>query len=434
MHHIGTKTTVIGLNRKPGLRVLSKEPWKAEPLKRLLDRDCTRVKALRHGSATRLRNRLADFSQLNVRTEAASQAINELARLRVLPDGLWASLLNLQKLLHLLASQVGRCQILRNRGMNFIRLLAFFSRFLGRRARLFLNQVGAETADLHFHALKVRKRNRARSFGLNFALFFLHLLEKPLLAEVEFFQVRNVLTIAFCDFVERIFHLRGEAQVHQLLEVILKKLHDRKARERRNQSVLDLPNITAVHDGRQNGCVSGRTPNSGLFHALNERCFCEARWRLGFMPQGFHLVRLHTVTGCQSRQDQLAIVERGLSVVRTFHVSANEAGEQNPGSIRLKDGILGLNLHAHRALQSFGHLSGHGALPNQLIKSQFTTTEACVLRMDELLASRANGFVSFLSTFGFGFKLARLRRQVFLAVEFFDLGASGFDRFLRQTR
>ena len=102
-------------------------------------------------------------------------------------------------------------------------------------------------------------------------------------AVVELADEVDPLAFAARDLVEVLFHLRREADVDEIAEMLAQKLRDRERGEARHER-LALPEHVAPADDRGDGRRVRRRPaDAGPLELLDERRLGEARRRRRFV-------------------------------------------------------------------------------------------------------------------------------------------------------
>ena len=124
-------------------------------------------------------------------------------------------------------------------------------------------------------------------------------------------------------------------------------------------------------------------------------------------------------------QNDLLVFNGRVGVVRAFDIGPEEARKVNAFAGCLEYRIVGFNLNGDVGLTSIRHLSGDGALPNQIVKLQFALFEGRVLGCAKHFTRGTNCFVSLLSALALGRELSRLRTEIVFAILRFDAATGG---------
>ncbi len=155
-----------------------------------------------------------------------------------------------------------------------------------------------------------------------------------------------------------------------------------------------------------------------LFHTLDQRCFREARRRLGEMLGDGERLPLQRVVRAHRRQAAGVFV---LLVVATFLVERQKTVELDDlsGGTQLQRAGACLRRDVHGGALQLGrfHLARDSALPDQLIEPRLVGIELAAHAVGAAgEVGRADRFVRFLGVLGLGLVLARRIRHVGVAV------------------
>src|ERR1700683_5424975 len=224
--------------------------------------------------------------------------------------------------------------------------------------------------------------------------------------------------LAFLDFVQLVFHARGETNVKDVLERFHQKISDLFAQQRGREAALILIHIFALDNRRDDRGVGRRPADALFFQIFYQRRFRVARRRLGkvliganrFQAQLFAFANHgEPVAGSVSLVVFLLFVLYGL-------VRGKIALELQHRSARTE--CVSASVHVNRSLVKNGrhHLRGHKARPDHLVELEHIVVEKApdaVGRAGDV--GRTNGFVLFLRVF-FRFIEVGFFRQIALAV------------------
>ena len=255
---------------------------------------------------------------------------------------------------------------------------------------------------------------------------------QAIFALVEALQVGQPRHLAVGDLVEAVLHPGREAGVHQIREMLLQQGRDGKGREAGHQGIVLEGGVAAIDDCADDRGVGGGPADALLLEHLHQGRLAVAGRRLGLVAQGFHLLAGGAIPHLEAGQQHLLAFEGRIGVIGTLHIGAKETGEINALAGGTEAGqsqgaAIHLELHRQHGEPGFGHLAGHGALPDQLIEGQIAAIEAGGGRISEAVAGGAYRFVGLLGIAGLGGELARRRAQVFLAVFGGHAAAGGID-------
>ena len=156
-----------------------------------------------------------------------------------------------------------------------------------------------------------------------------------------------------------------------------------------------------VHGGR----IGGRPADSQLFQFLHQRGFRIACRRRRIFAQGRYPVFLHQGAFGEVWQEDFFLVR--LFVVAAFQIHLHESVEKQLDRLQAIEfgPFVGGNLEVGVHDPAFGHLGGHGPLPDELIEL-FLLGGA--FDGDIFYIGGPDGFVGLLGAFGLGAVLARV--------------------------
>ena len=216
------------------------------------------------------------------------------------------------------------------------------------------------------------------------------------------------------DLVELGFERRGEIIFDIARKEILEEGGDDPALVLRIETVLLKPDIVARRQDLQRRGIGRRPANAEFFHALDQRGFGEARWRLGEVLVGMGLGDADIAAGDDLWQTGFGLV---LLIIRAFLVEGQETVEQENRADGAQGGLLvgAVNVDCGALKAGAFHLAGHGAAPDQLVEARHITIKAQRFRQARE-TGRPDGFVRFLGVFRLGGIDARRRGHVKRAV------------------
>ena len=233
--------------------------------------------------------------------------------------------------------------------------------------------------------------------------------------------VRTILR-AGGNGVQLIFHGRGEVIIHQLGEVFLQEAHHGEGHPRGYQGVTARDHVAAVLDRLDNGGIRRRAPDAQVLHLFHQAGFGIARRRVGGVAFCRDLFGLQIAAFLQVRQAVLALLAR----ILVGAVSLQETREGNGAAGCRELDIIGAIIrgrgagdrHLHGGALGIGHLRGHGALPNQVIKLKFLRIQLArqLAWGGKGLAGGADRLVRLLRVFDAAVINARGIRDVFFAI------------------
>ncbi len=132
--------------------------------------------------------------------------------------------------------------------------------------------------------------------------------------------------------VEIALHLRGEARIDDVLEVLGQQIVDLNPDVGRMEAAFDLLDVPARLNRLDDRAVGRGPADPVLFEHAHERGFGEARRRLGEVLLGIDALEVERLIDRQLRQQRFLAVGkllggRRLRVVAAFFIHAGEAGE-----------------------------------------------------------------------------------------------------------
>ena len=320
MHHIGPKAAQTGLHLA-AIGMLTQKAGQPQQAEGIVQGEGFRADPLGQGGALRFGDLITHLTPLEVGAVLAKQEIDLLAGFRVFADRFRAVGLLLEDQLSLLGIEVGRGDLLGQGGLE---------QFFGAVLRHPLGfQVGPKPANAH-HTGQPLQDHRARHPRINVAFPLLDQGLEALVTLEELGEVGQPLFLAGGDVVEAVLHLRGEAGVHQLGEVLLQQGRHRKGGEAGGEGVVLEGGVTPVGDGANDAGVGRRPANALFFEHLHQGCLAVARRGLGLVAQGFDALAVGGISHRQGRQQHLLALKGRIGIVAALHVGPEEAGEINP--------------------------------------------------------------------------------------------------------
>ena len=221
--------------------------------------------------------------------------------------------------------------------------------------------------------------------------------------------------------------------------MLLEQLHGGKPGPGGNQRRPFLDHVTPVLNGAENVGVGAGPPNSSSLERLNETGFGVTGRRLGGVTLRLHLFRVQLLAHLQGGQNNVAALERGVWVVRPFHVGPQETRELDyltRGAQYHFAPVPGRARHTNRSplAPRVCHLRRYRALPDEVVQFPFVVAQLTTQAVwsAKARASRTNRFVGFLGILGFLVVGARRGVQVFLAIHAAYLSACGAHGFFGQ--
>src|SRR5688572_32951709 len=107
-----------------------------------------------------------------------------------------------------------------------------------------------------------------------------------LVAVIELAEELEPVLLAVRNLIENFFHLRGEADVDVVAEVIAQQSRHGKRGKARDQGLPLARHVTTALDRRDRRGIRRRTADALLFEPLDERRLGKAGWRAGLMSLG----------------------------------------------------------------------------------------------------------------------------------------------------
>ena len=333
---------------------------------------------------------------------------------------------------------LGRSQLVGSQIIGHRDPLRVFSLRLGRDL-----EVGSVAADTQVHALA--DGDGVDLSGVDVAEVVDDRLETftilVLIAEVETGQPVVAVLFAHGDPVEFGFEIGGERIVDQSGEVLLEQPHDRERQPAGHEGIAASEHISAVLDDRDGGRIGRGPPDAELLELLDQARLGEARRRSGGVTIGFgidHRQGLPLFDLGQTRLPGLRVVAGG---VLPLFVGGEEAAEGDDGAAGAEPGFVavgecGADLDRRGLALGVGHLAGHGALPDQVVETEFVTGQLFghLCRGAERVTGGADRLVGLLRGLLLARVLARRLGYEFGSVEFGHLLPCGRDGLARQCR
>ena len=94
------------------------------------------------------------------------------------------------------------------------------------------------------------------------------------------------------------------------------------------------------------------------------------------MAKGLNGLWLWCITNGQRRQQHFLTLKGRIGIITSLYVGAEEAGEVDALAAGPETGIPRAEIHRQHREPGFSHLTGHGALPDQLINRQISPIES----------------------------------------------------------
>ena len=210
-------------------------------------------------------------------------------------------------------------------------------------------------------------------------------------------------------------------------EEFFQERDDKAAFVFRDQALLVDPAIIAVDQHGDCGRVGRGPADAEFFHALDQRRFRKARWRLREMLVGVDSLVLQHITLAERRQAAAVVIALGIVlalfddavfVVAAFFIDFQEAVEGNDRAVCAQAVgfvIAPFDLNFGGRLLDVGgrHLARNRALPNKFVKCGLIFFHELAHGIGLALGiGRADGFMRFLRVLSLGFVFAREGRVV----------------------
>ena len=273
----------------------------------------------------------------------------------------------------------------------------------GRLEQLFLAvvantlgfEISPETTDPH-HTRQAFQINGAGRTGIDIPFPLLDLVFQACLTFVELLEVRQPLHLAMGNLVEGVLHPSGEARINEIGEMLFQQGGHSESREARGEGIALQGGVPTVHDRADDAGVGGGPADPLLLQHLHQRCFAEASWRLRLVPQCLHLLGVGRITGFQHGKQHLLALESCIGIVAALHVGPEESGKIDSLAVGTEARIRHPQINRHHREPGLGHLTGNGALPDQLVQRQIPAIKACLRRSSETFSSRTDRLVGLL--------------------------------------
>ena len=206
-----------------------------------------------------------------------------------------------------------------------------------------------------------------------------------------------------------------------------------ECREAGGQGISQQRRVAPVHDRADDRRIGGGATDPFLFQHLHQGGLTEAGGRLGLVSKRFNLLGLRCIADRQRWQQQLLPLQGRIRIVTAFHIGPEETGEINPLAAGPEAGLSRTEVDRQHREPRLSHLTGHRALPDQLINRQITAIKPCIPRGSEALPCRANGLMGLLGITGLGAELTGAFAQILLAVKALHAAARSTDGLVGQV-
>ncbi len=221
------------------------------------------------------------------------------------------------------------------------------------------------------------------------------------------------------DFVELLFEIGGEVELDVTREEVLQERDDDAALVFGGQALFLELHIAAVLQHLQDRCIGRRPADAEFFHALDQRGFREARWRLGEVLRDVEALALQRFAFAHGGEAAALFIIR--IVVAAFLIDCKEAVELDDltGGAQLEGARTRLRRDIDSGAFEFSrfHLACDGAHPDQFVQACLIVIEAAAQAgWAARQISRADRFVRFLRVLRLRRILTRRIRHVVLAV------------------
>ena len=232
------------------------------------------------------------------------------------------------------------------------------------------------------------------------------------------------------DLIQGVFHPGREAGVHKVRKVLFQKSRHRKSSEAWGEGVAEQGGVTAIHDRADDRGVGGGSPDPFLLQHLDQGSLAETgRW-LRLVTERLNLFGFRSITDREGRQEHFLPFQSCIRVITSFHVGAEETWKIDALAASPEARLAGAEINRQHREPGFRHLTGNGALPDQLIDREITTLKPSVSRGAEAFAGGTNRLMGFLGIAGLGVELTGALAQVLLSVERFHAAARRTDRLI----
>ncbi len=419
--HIGAEATHTGLDRCAVLRVFAQGAGQTEQLEGQGQIHVRHFHALEQAGPFGLGLALGVviLSQLDIRSVGADLDQDVQPGLRVLAHDLGTVRFLGEQGFHQFGVQIRRGDVCGQAGGDPVAIFA-------------PSDEGAKLADAHLCG-QIGKVNPAGVSGLDAVFLLLDPVFQPIFAQIKGPQELQPPLLPGGDVVQLLLHLRGEAEVHQVAEMLFQQHRGGEGGEGGDQLFALLEDVAPLLDGVDDGGVGAGSANAFGFQRLDQTGLGVPGRRLGLVADGVKFPTIHLFIHRKFGQQGVLIFQRSFGIVGPFYVCTEEAGEDHLAATGLEGGVFHLDGDGAKFELGVGHLGGHGALPDQIVERLFVAGEGLLLRGQHLVTGGADGLVGLLGTLGLGRITPGLGMQVFGAVEFGDPVAGGVDRLVAQV-
>ena len=403
--------------------MLAKQTRQTQQAKRVVEVEVLRFHPFGQRRSLGLRVLITHLPALHVRAVLPEQQIHQVAGFGIFAQRFRAIGLLLEDQFRLVGIEIRGGDFPRQRGLDQF-LLAIVS-------DAFRLQIGTETTNPH-HARQAFEINGAGGTGIDIPFPLMNLGFKPLVTFVKPLEIGKPLHGSMGDLVEGVLHPGREPRIHQIREMLLKQRCHREGGEARGEGIVQQGGVSTVHDRADDRGIGGGPADAFLLQHLHQRRFAEPRWWLGLVAESFHLLQGWCVANTQRGEQHFLAFQGRIRIITALHIGTEKSREIDALAAGLEHGVGSVEIHREHGQTRLSHLTGHGALPDQLIQGQIPPVQARLLGSPETLAGGADRFMGFLGIAGLGAELAHRLAEVLLAVAGFHTAACCADGLIRQ--
>src|SRR5256712_6093823 len=216
-----------------------------------------------------------------------------------------------------------------------------------------------------------------RGADLDVTPLFARLLEVLLEPRIKLPNRIDPLPLSLLDLVERVLHLRGELDIHDLWEEGLQEVGHLDAQLGRDERLPLATHVAALIDDRaEDRRVRGRAADAELLESLDQRGLGVVRRRLREGLSGIEREEPQHLALLELRDGALGVVLHGpWLVLAALLVDGREPLEPERRALGAEETPAGLDICGHGVVDRRHHLARQEALPDEPIEGELVPRE-----------------------------------------------------------